>query len=257
MKYIWSGALNFGLIFMPVKIYPAARGRKLNFNYLSKKDYCPISYLKVCKTTGEEVKKEEIIKGYQYQKGKYVIMDEKDFAKAFPKKTKSISIVDFVDQAEVDFKYIEKPYYLEPAAEAKKVYGLLREALKKTKKAGIARYVIKNKEHIGLIKPENDLIMLHQMRFEEELVEQRDLDIPKEKYSESREMELAITLIKQLSSSFEPKKYKDTYSSELQKIIETKAKGKEIISREKEPSFTAAPDLMAMLKQSLEKSKNK
>jgi len=143
MKSIWSGTLSFGLVHLPVNLYSATTQKKLHFNYLRKKDLCPIKYVKVCKFTGEEVPYGDIVRGYQYQKGDYVVLEDKDFQQASVEKTETIEIVEFVKAGEIDEIYLEKPYYLEPQKQAQKAYVLLRDALKKSRKVGVARFMLR------------------------------------------------------------------------------------------------------------------
>jgi DNA end-binding protein Ku len=256
MRAIWSGSLAFGLINIPVRIYSASEERALKFKLLDKHGHCPISYAKVCRGTNKEVKYEDIVKGYEYQKGDFVILTDEDFKKAAPKKTKAIEIVSFTDESEVESKYINKPYFIEPDSKAEKAYVLLREALRKSKKAGIARYVFKDKEHIGLIKPEGNALMLIELRFEDELRKPEDLKIPgKAEYSQ-KELDIALMLINQLEEHFNASEYHDTYTEALKKVIEKKAEGKPIkVSKDAEPVPTDMRNLMSMLKQSLEQAK--
>src|SRR5215213_11790475 len=165
MKPLWSGAISFGLVNIPVNLYSATRERAIQFDYLRKKDLCPVGYLRVCKKTGEEVAYKDIVRGYEYQKGDYAVIEEEDFRKANVKKTQLIDIVDFVEEKEIDSKFFEKPYYIEPDKKANKAYALLRQTLHKTKRVGIAKFVMRSKEHLVMIKAEEDLLLLVQLRF--------------------------------------------------------------------------------------------
>lgn len=256
MRAIWSGSLAFGLINIPVRIYSASEERALKFKLLDKHGHFPISYLKVIRGTTKEVKYEDIVKGYEYQKGDFVVLTDEDFKKAAPKKTKAIEIVSFTEEKDVETKYINKPYFIEPDKKAEKAYVLLREALKKSKKAGVARYVFKDKEHIGLIKPEGNALMLIQLRFEDELRKPEDLHIPDKAEYSQKELDIALMLINQLEEHFKASQYHDTYTEALQKVIEKKAEGKPIkVSKDAEPVPTDMRNLMSMLKQSLEAAK--
>src|SRR4030043_227158 len=154
MRPLWQGAISFGLILIPVKMYKATKERSLDFHLVREGDLCPIKYARVCKSTGEEVPYDKIAKSYEYQKGDQVIFHDEDFKKFYSKRTETIEVTEFANEAEIDMKYYEQPYFLEPEKGADKVYALLREALKKSKKVGIARYVLHNLEHLGVIKPE-------------------------------------------------------------------------------------------------------
>ncbi len=179
MRAIWSGMVSFGLVNIPVKLHTAVTPDTLSMNYLRKDDLCPIQYKKVCRRTGEEVPFEDIVRGYQYQKDDYVVLSEQDFQKAASKKTYTIDIEQFVDEREVDFKYIEKPYYLEPEKKSHATYALFREALAESKMAGIGRFVLKNREHLVMLKADRDVIMLIVMRFANTLKKPRNSNFPK------------------------------------------------------------------------------
>jgi DNA end-binding protein Ku len=257
MRAIWSGSLSFGLINIPVRIYSASEERALKFRLLDKHGNFPISYAKVRRDINKEVKYEDIVKGYEYQKGDFVILTDEDFKKASPKKTKAIDIMSFTDEKEVPTTFINKPYFIEPDKKAEKAYVLLREALKRSKKVGIAKFVLKDKEHIALVKPEEKALMLIQLRYQDELREPDDLNIPDKAEFSKKELDIALMLIGQLEEHFNAAEYKDTYTDELKKVIESKAKGKPIkIKEEGAPVPTDMRDLMSILKQSLEKAKN-
>jgi DNA end-binding protein Ku len=256
MRAIWTGSLSFGLINIPVRIYSASEERALKFRLLDKHGNAPISYAKVRRDTNKEVKYEDIVKGYEYQKGDFVILTDDDFKKASPKKTKTIEIVSFSHEEEIEPKYIAKPYFIEPDPKAEKAYVLLREALKQSKKVGIARFVFKDKEHIGIVKPEGNALMLIQLRYQNELRSAEDLHIPGQAKFTKKEMDIAIMLINQLEERFNPKNFHDTYTDELKKVIDQKAKGKPIrITEERVAVPTDMRNLMSMLKQSLEQAK--
>ncbi|MBX4187042.1 MAG: Ku protein [Candidatus Doudnabacteria bacterium] len=257
MRAIWSGALSFGLVNIPIKLYSATSGKTLSFDMLHKKDLSPIRYARVCRVDGKEIPYEDIVKGYEYQKGDYVVLTDEDFKKANVKKTKAIEIQDFVKENEIDPIYFEKPYYLEPEKGAAKAYVLLREALKKSKKIGIAKFVLRNREHLAVIKPFGNVLLLNQMRYQDEIRRPDDLNLPETKEAGKREIEIALALIDQLTSHFKPEEYHDTYTEELERVIKAKAKGKPIKAKGKEPQPTEVTDLMAMLRASLEKEKAK
>jgi DNA end-binding protein Ku len=258
MRSIWSGAISFGLIYIPVRLYTGAQDQSLSFNQLRRGDNCRIRYVRVCKETGEEVPYEDIVKGYEYKKGEYVVLEDEDFERANLKKSKTIEIVNFVDSHEVDEKFLEKPYYLEPDKGAQKVYTLLREALKQSKKVGIARFVLRTREHMALLKAEEEVIVLNQMRFANEVRSPEGLDLPKmdEKVNE-RELEMAVKLVDQLSESWDPEQYKDTYTEDLMRIIQEKLEGKELEPLGEEPEPIEVTDLFAKLSESLEMAQGK
>jgi DNA end-binding protein Ku len=259
MRPIWSGALAFGLINIPVKLYSASEERAMKFKLLSKHGNCPISYLKVIRGTQKEVPYEDIVKGYEYQKGDYVVLTDEDFKKASPRKTKTIDVVSFVDEDEVDSRYVNKPYFLEPDAKAEKAYVLLREALKRAKKVGVATFVLREKEHMAMIRPEGDALMLVQLRYQDELRKPEDLKLPKAAKFSKKELDMAIALICQLQDHFNADEFRDTYTEELQKVIAQKAKGKtvKIEAGEAAPVPTDMRNLMEALRKSLETEKKR
>ena len=251
MKSFWSGAIGFGLIYIPVRLYTATREKRLDFDLLRKKDLCRIRYARVCRATGEEVPYDQIVKGYEYKKGDYVVLQEDDFRKASPKKSKTIEIKDFVKEEEIDIKYFEKPYFLEPEDGAGKAYSLLREALRKSGKVAVANFVIRNVEHLGVLKSENNILILNQMRFSSEIRVPEGLNIPKSENVSERELEMAIKLVTELTEPFNPERYKDKYTEDLKKMIEEKARGKRVKVKEEAPVATEVTDLMDKLRESL------
>jgi len=259
MKPLWEGAISFGLILIPVKLYKATEERKPDFHLVREKDLCPVKYIRVCKFSGEEVPFSEIAKSYEYQKGDSIILHDEDFRKAYTKRSENIEIVAFTNSSEIDSKYFDQPYYIEPEKGASKVYALLREALKRTKKAGIAKYVLHNLQHLGILKVDGELLILNQIRFENELRKPEGLNIPAKEKMAEKEIEMAIMLIDQLSAPFKPEDFKDTFSEEIKKIIEEKVKTGKVSSivkpRAEKPGEVI--DLLAKLKLSLEKAKEK
>jgi DNA end-binding protein Ku len=256
MRSIWSGSISFGLINIPIKIYSASEERALQFKMLEKHEHCPISYVRVCRETGKEVPYRDIVKGYEYQKGEFVILTDDDFAKVAPKKTKTIDIVNFAKEDEIPSTHISRPYYIEPEKKAAKAYVLLREALKRSGNVGVATWVLRNKEHLAMLRPEGDALMLIELRYSEDVRSPEDLHIPEGAKYTKAELDMALMLIKQLEAHFDAREYKDTYTAELKKIIAKKAKGKPIrVGKAEEPQATDMRDLMEALRQSLEQEK--
>ena len=254
-KSIWSGTISFGLVNIPVKLQSAVQSETLDFDMLSKKDMAPIRYARIDTKTGKEVPWKEIVKGFEYTKGKYVVVEDKDFEKARPEKSKSIDIVQFVKEEEIDTILFEKPYYIIPDKGAAKSYRLLLKALNETESVGIAEFMLRNRMHVCAIKPYNDILLLNQMRYQDEVKEMPEIEAKEARIS-PKEVQLAIKLIEQLSEKFDPAAFKDTYNDELKKIIKAKAAGKNIrIATEPKKQTAAVKDLMAVLKQSLESSK--
>lgn len=253
MRALWSGLISFGLINIPVNLYGATNERRLSFDMLHAKDLSPIRYARICRTDGKEIPWEEIVKGYEYQEGDYVVLTDEDFKKANLNKTKAIEILDFVNQNEIEEIFLEKPYYLEPEKNAEKAYALLREALKKSKKLGVAKFVLRNREHLAILKPKDDVIVLNQMRFKDEIRSTEDLRLPAKNLIKPDEIDMALKLINELAGPFESDKYHDTYTEELEEIIQKKAKGIKPKAKGKIPEATKVPDLMSVLKESLER----
>lgn len=253
MRPIWSGIIGFGLVNIPIKIYSASEERGLNFHYLRKGDLCPIKYNKVCQANGEEVPYKDIVKGYEFEKGRFVIFEEEDFKKISPRRSQMIEILEFVKRDEIDPMLIEKPYYIEPEKNAGKAYAILSKALGKSDKVGIAKFVMHTKEYLVMIAVDRGVLILNQLRYVSQLRKADELQIPAKVEVTDKETDMALQLIGQLSGTFKAEKYKDTYSSEIRKMVEQKMKGKAFeVRREEMPMPTALPDLMAKLKESLE-----
>lgn len=258
MRSIWSGVLSFGLINIPVNLYSATAGTALELNYLHKTDLSPIKYVKICRADGNELKQDDLVKGYEYQDGDYVVLTEDDFKQASVQRSEAIDVIGFVKESEIDTIFFEKPYYLEPDKGAAKAYTILRESLKKSKKVGIAKFVIHQKEHLGVIKPHEHLLVLEQMRFEDEIKAPSTLELPKHETVRAKELTMATSLIDHLTEHFNPEDYHDTYKNALLQLIKEKIKG--IKPRAKTKTEVLHPtknaDLMSMLKESLERAKS-
>ncbi len=252
MRAIWSGTISFGLVNIPVNIQTAVKTDSFSMNYLRKDDLCPIQYKRVCRRTGEEVPYEDIIRGYEYEKGDYVVLDDKDFQKAAPKKSYSIDIEEFVNEREVDLKYVEKPYYLEPAKKTNAAaYALFRNALRESNMVGIGRFILRDREHLVMLKPDHDVILLIVMRFPDTVQPTTGLNLPKTVEVPRSQKELALELINKMKSRFKPKDLKDTYAERLSRIIEAKKHGKTVHVEKEAPTETAAADIMDALRRSL------
>jgi DNA end-binding protein Ku len=257
MRPIWTGAIGFGLVNIPIKLFSAVQGSELNLDMLDKSDHSHIRFKRVNETTGKEVDWDHIVKAYDYE-GKYVVLDDKDFEQASPEQSKLIDVFQFVNEEEIDSIYYENPYFLEPSKDGKKTYALLHQALTKSKKVGVGSFVMRNKEHLVVIKPYRNLILLSGIRFEEEIRNTEEIDVPKEASIKQAELKMAMALIDQLTEPFDITAYKDNYTESLLKVIKAKAKG----SKVKKPAMkvvnkTGATDLMAQLKASLSSSKKR
>lgn len=258
MRPIWTGAIGFGLVNIPVKLFSASQRSELDLDMLDKKDHANIKYLRVNEKTGREVDWDHIVKGYELD-GKYIILTDKDFESANAEKTKTITITDFVKEEEIDSIYYEVPYYLEPDKSGARAYALLREALKQTGKVGIATFVMRNKEALAILRTDEDVIVLNRIRFHEEIRSVADLTLPPRSAIKPGELKMAVSLINQLTGKFDISKYKDTYTAQLLKLIKAKSKDTKI----KAPHLKvvhSTTDLMSQLKASLggnNKSKRK
>lgn len=251
MRAIWSGAIAFGLVNIPIKIFSAVESSTLDLDMLDKKDHSNIRFKRVNENTGKEVAWENIVRGFKYDE-KYVVLTDDDFAKVRPEKNKLIEITDFVDVTEIDSSLYEMPYYLAPEKQGMKAYNLLRDALVKSSKVGLGTYVLRNRESLGVILPKGDLLMLNKIRFAEEIRNPKDIDVDV-KESKPQELKMALALINQQTEKFNIKAYKDTYSDELMKLIEKKAKGKKVTTPKLRVVHSRSRDLMGQLKASLEK----
>jgi DNA end-binding protein Ku len=233
-------------------MYSAVGEDRMEFNLLHKEDMSPVRYAKICRLDGRELSKDDIVRGFEYADGEYVVITDDDFRNASPKLTKAIEIVDFVDEGEIDSILFEKPYYLEPDKGASRAYALLREALSKAKKVGIGRFVLREREHLAAVRKMGTLLVLNQLRFMAEIRSPESLSLPEETEPDAREMELAMALIDKMTERFKPDEYRDTYADSLASLIREKIEGRESVPKGEAPQPTSVVDLMAVLKQSLE-----
>jgi DNA end-binding protein Ku len=259
-RAIWKGSISFGLVNIPIGLYPATRREELKFRLLRKTDLSPVNYKRVAEKDGKEVSWDQIVKGYEYEKGKYVVLREEDFQRVDLEATQTVDIQDFVELDEIDPMYFYKPYYLEPQKGGDKAYALLRDALKDSKKVGVAKVVIKTRQYLAGVKPEDDALVLELMHFADELADPAKLDVPKKVEVGKRELHMAKSLIDSMSSKWNPEKYKDDYREALMEVIEEKveAGGKEIEEKPKKaPKPTKVIDLVSVLQKSLEQTGRK
>jgi DNA end-binding protein Ku len=259
-RAIWKGSISFGLVNIPIALYPATRREELRFRLLRKSDLSPVNYKRVAEKDGKEVPWDQIVKGYEYEKGKYVVLKEEDFERVDLEATQTVDIQDFVDQEEIDPMFFYKPYYLEPQKGGDKAYVLLRDALKDSNKVGIAKVVIKTRQYLAGVKPEDGTLLLELMHFADELADPEKLHVPKKTEVGKREMNMAKSLIDSMSSKWNPEKYKDDYREALMEVIEEKveAGGKEIEEKpRKAPKPTKVIDLVSVLQKSLEQTGSK
>ena len=256
MRPIWTGAIGFGLVNIPVNLYSATSTSSLDLDMLDKSDLANIHFKRVNENTGKEVPWENIVKGYKYE-GEYVVVSPDDFEKASPEKSKTIDITSFVKEDEIDSIYYETPYYLEPVKSGVKAYNLLREALAKTNKVGVASFVLRTKESLVILKPSGNLLVLNKIRFAEEIRDSSEISISAKNDVKKTELDMAVSLINQLSKKFNVSAYKDTYSAELLKLIEAKAGGHKPKVPKMRVVHSQAKDLMAQLKASLNQPRKK
>jgi DNA end-binding protein Ku len=255
---IWSGSINFGLVTIPVKLQTAVRTSDLRFNFLHKTDEGRINNVRRCSLDDEEVSYDDIVRGYEYEKGRYVILSDDDFKRVNPEATQSVDIVQFVDLAEIDPMFFDKPYYLEPEKRGRHAYALLREALKETGKVGIAKVVIRSREHLAALKPNGDALVLELMHFADEIVDAKTLDLPAGEAPHANEMKVARMLIDTMTEAFDAAQFRDTYREEILAMIEARAAGKETPQAEPSaPKASNVVNLMDVLQRSLEQSKKR
>ena len=258
MRSMWNGSISFGLVTIPVALYPATRQDELTFKLLRKSDQSPVNYKRVAQADGKEVKWEDIVKGYEYEKGKFVILKEEDFKRVdLEAAAQSIDIMDFVEVDQINPMYFQKPYYLEPQKGGDKAYALLRDALSDSNKIGIAKVVIRTREHLAGVKAQGDAIILEIMHFGDELVDADKLKFPKKGHAGPREIDMAKKLIDGMTANWEPDKYKDDYKTQLMAMIEEKVKHPNE-KHEKPKAVKKASnviDLMSVLEESLSATK--
>jgi len=257
MRAIWKGSISFGLVYIPVAVYPATREEKLSFRQLRATDLSPIRYKKVAEADAKEVSADQIVKGFEYERGQFVVMNEEDFAKVRIESTHSIDITDFVDLEQVDPKFFYKPYFLEPQKGGEKAYALLHKALLGSGKIGIAKVVISNREHLASVKPDGLFLILELMHFAHEILSPEALKNGPEGAISDKELKMAQTLVESMSVPWEPEKYKDEYRDAVLELIEQKAQNKEIADK---PAVahrsTNVVDLVKVLQESLNRSQS-
>jgi len=256
MRAIWKGNISFALVSIPISLFSATRRNELSFHYLHKTDMSPVSYKRFCDTEDVEVPWEDITRGYQYEKDQYVEITDEDLDKADVELTKTIQIQEFVNEDEIDPVYFDKPYYLEPQKGGEHAYALMRDALAQSKKVGIAKVVLKSREHLAAVKSVGNMLTLQTMRFGHEIVETGSLNLPEKADLSKKEMDLANMLIDSMSDKFDPGKYKDDYHDKVLEIIQMKVAGvSPTVAAATAPGPARVVDLMEILKQSLTETK--
>ncbi len=254
-RAIWSGSISFGLLNVPVKLYSATSRKQVSFRELRESDGSRIRHKRVAEADGEEVPYEQIVKGYELSPDRYVVLRPEELEALDPKNTRAIEVEDFVDLDEIDPIYFDQPYYLGPDKGAERAYSLLVKAMAAERKVAIARFVLRNREHLAAIRPIGRVLTLTTMRFADEVVSPDELGdvLPEANGKPSkRELDMAKQLVSSLSTKFKPESYRDEYREELLALIERKARGEEVVEAvSEEPKPTKAPDLMAVLEESL------
>lgn len=261
-RALWKGAISFGLVHVPVELYPAAQRHSLDLDWLDKRTLDPIGYKKINKSTGREVSPEQIVKGYEYEKGKYVVLGDADFRRANPAATQTVEILAFIPAGEVPAEYYDTPYYLTPGRRGEKVYALLREAMKAAKRHALAHVVIQTKQHLALVRPQDRLLMLNTLRYPDEIRDASALEAPpagvKAGGVRSDELKMALRLIEDMTESWDPSKYRDTYRDDVLARVREKVKSGETHAAEpveEAPARRKAEviDLVELLRKSVRK----
>jgi len=257
MRPIWKGSISFGLVYIPIAVYPATREEKLSFRQLRRTDLSPIKYKKVAEADMKEVPADQIVKGFEYERGRYIVMSDEDFEKVRIESTHSIDITDFVDLERVDPKFFYKPYFLEPQKGGEKAYALLHKALSGTGKIGVAKVVISNREHLAAVKPDGLFLILELMHFASEILSAEELNRGPSAALNEKELKMAQALVDSMSVPWEPEKYKDEYRGAVMELIEQKAKNKKLPApAAAAPRSTNVVDLVKVLQESLNRSQS-
>jgi DNA end-binding protein Ku len=252
-RAMWKGSLAFGLVNIPVELYSAVRDHRPRFRLLHAKDESPVHYERVCQSEGKPVAWEDLVKGYEYERGHFVVLTKDDFKTAALEKTKTLDILDFVDPSAVDERYFETPYYMQASKGAGRSYALLREAIRESGKIGIAKIILRDAQHLAAVEVIGDALVLTMMRFADELADLEDFTFPKSEGIRPAELKMAIQLVENLSAKWEPEKYTDEYRDNLMRLIQAKIKGRKpkLVERET-PRQAEVVDLMERLRASLE-----
>jgi DNA end-binding protein Ku len=251
-RALWKGSIAFGLVNIPVELHTAVRDHRPRFRMLHATDKSPIQFTRVCARDGKPVAWEDLVKGFEYTKGHFVVLTKADFEAAAVEKTRTVDILDFVDAAEIDDRFFETPYYLVPAKGGERAYALLRQAMRDTGRIGIAKFILRDALHLAAIEVIGDALVLTLMRFADELADPQELSLPPETAVRKQELEIAKTLVSNLNATWDPAKYTDEYRDNLMRIIQGKMKGKSVeLEAREERRDTKVVDLMERLRASL------
>jgi DNA end-binding protein Ku len=252
-RALWKGSISFGLVNIPIELHTAVRDHRPRFRMLHAKDKSPVRFERVCLRDGHPVAWEDLVKGYEYEKGHFVVVTKEDFQAAALEKTRTIDIIDFVDAGEIDDRFFETPYYLVPTKGGERAYALLREAIRQSKRTGIAKFILRDTQHLAAVEVIEDAIVLSVMRFADELVDEEAFQFPGGKDVRPQELEMAKSLVNSLAAEWDPSKYTDQYRENLLRIIKGKLKGRKVtLESAEEPRQAEVIDLMERLRRSLE-----
>jgi len=250
---LWKGSISFGLVNIPIELHTAVRDHRPKFRMLHAKDKSPVKFERVCVRDGKPVAWEDLVKGFEYQKGHFVVMSKEDFQTAALEKTRTIDIVDFVKAEEIDDRFFETPYYLVPAKGGERAYALLRDAIRESGRIGISKFILRDSQHLAAVEVIENAIVLTVMRFADELVDVGQFDFPASDGVRKAELDMAKALVNSLAAEWDPSKYTDQYRENLMRLIQSKVKGKEVtLEPMAEPRQAEVVDLMERLRRSLE-----
>lgn len=253
---IWKGSISFGLVNIPVGVHVAVREQRLHFRMLHASDKSPVKFTRVCAREDREVAWSELVKGYEYSKGRFVVLTKKDFEAAALEKTRRVDIIDFVKAEEIDDRFFHTPYYLVPEKSGAHAYALLREAMRQSRRIGIGKFVLRDVQHLAAVEVIDHALVLTLLRFADELADASELSLPSGKDVRKAELDMAKTLVENLAASWEPAKYKDDYRANLMRVIRAKAKGQKVdLTPSPEPRRADVVDLMERLRRSLERQR--
>jgi DNA end-binding protein Ku len=254
-RAIWKGSLAFGLVNIPIELHTAVRNHRPRFRMLHARDKSPIQFTRVCAREGKPVAWEDLVKGYEYAKGHFVVVTKEDFEAAALEKTRTVDIIDFVDASTIDDRFFETPYYLVPAKGGERAYALLREAMRQTERIGVAKFILREAQHLAAVEVIDQAMVLTIMRFADELVDTEQFSLPAATAVRKQELDIAKALVSNLDAPWDPAKYTDEYRDNLMRIIEAKVKGKKAdLEAPETPREAKVVDLMERLRQSLAQS---
>jgi DNA end-binding protein Ku len=257
-RALWKGSISFGLVNIPIELHTAVRDTRPHFRMLHAKDNSPVRFERVCIRDGHPVAWEDLVKGYEYSKGHFVVLTKEDFRAAAVEKTRTIDIIDFVKADEIDDRFFENPYYVTPGKGGERAYALLREAIRESERVGVAKFILRDTQHLAAVEVIDEAIVLSVMRFADELVDESQLSFPPAKEIRKPELDMAKALVNSLAAEWDPAKYTDEYRANLMRIINGKMKGKKVeLEAPEEPRQAEVVDLMERLRRSLEQSGGK